>query len=204
MARVKLGISDLPIPELIQVCAEIITKMSGNAFFPTPKPKLTEVGDALKALNEAYQAAIYGGKLLKIEMHLAEKVLRDQMRQLAAYVQNESGGDAAKIVSSGMLLVNSASASKPVGTPQNVTALHSDGFHDAPIVWDPTDGAGAYCIQQSATPDEDASWLIRGISLKSKFHITDLEKATEYWFRVAAIGPLGQGQWSDPVKRMLG
>ncbi len=204
MARVKVGISDLSIPELMPVCAEIITKMTGNAFFPTPNPKLPEIGDALKALNDAYQAAIYGGKLLKGQMYLAEKTLRTQMMQLGAYVQNASDGDEARILTSGMLVAEKRGAPQPVGTPQNLIALHSDGFEDAPVEWEPTKGARAYCIQQTTTPDVETSWTITGIAVKSKFHVTELEKAKEYWFRVAAVGSLGQGQWSDPVKRMLG
>ncbi len=204
MARVKLGLGVLPIPELIQVCSEIVTKMSGNALYPAPNPSIKEMEDALKALNETYQAALYGGKTLKAEMYIAEKRLRGLMSQLMAYVQTESRGDEAKIISSGMLVMKRSNTQEPMEAPKNLTALHSDGYDNAPIVWDRNKRAKSYCIQQTKTPDVEESWIMRGISTKSKFNVTKLEIGQQYWFRVAAVGPHGQSPWSDPVKRMLG
>ncbi len=203
MARVKLGISGLSIPDKIQVCAEIVSKMAGNAAFQNPDPKLTEVGDAITKLSNSYQAAINRDTLLKATMYLDEKGLDDIMWQLAAYVQTASKGDEAVILSSGMKVIQKAGAEKPVTTPMNLRCLPTDKTGVAPLTWDRVEHARMYYLQISQHPEDEASWKDFARSTRVSFTATGLEKGQEYWFRVSAGGTMGDSAWSDPAKRVV-
>lgn len=200
--RVKLGISGLPIPVLIQACAEIVKTMAGNPNFPNPDPKLTDVEAAISKLSNAYQAAFNGGKILKLDMYLSEKELRHIMIQLAAYVQTASNGDEAIILTSGMGVVSKKGTPEPIPTPQDLHCLHTDKTGEAPLRCKRAKGAVMYFFQFTKTPDDETSWKDLGTNTKTRFTAEGLNPGEAYWFRVSAQGPAGKSGWSDPAKRM--
>ncbi len=203
MARVKLGISGLSIPDKIQVCAEIVSKMAGNAAFQNPVPKLAEVGDAITRLSTSYQAAINRDKLLKAAMYLEEKNLDAVMVQLAAYVQSASNGDPAIILTSGMQVAKVGGTEELLPAPLSLRCLATDKTGEAPLIWKPVKNARMYYLQVTQDPEVETSWKDLGRSTRVSFIATDLEKGQEYWFRVCAGGVLGDSAWSDPAKRVV-
>ena len=203
MARVKLGISGLSIPDKIQVCAEIVSKMTGNAAYQNPVPKLSEVGDAITKLSNSYQAALYRDKLLKAAMRLDDKNLRQIMVQLAAYVQTASNGDEATILTSGMLVVKQRGAEEPLAAPLNLRCLPTAKTGVVPLLWEKVKNAKMYYLQVSQQPEDEASWKDFAKSTRVRFTATGFAKGQDYWFRVCAGGPLGDSAWSDPAKRIV-
>ena len=203
MARVKLGISGLSIPDKIQVCAEIVSKMTGNEHFQNPVPKLSEVGEAITRLSNSYQAAINRDKLLKAAMRLDDASLNGTMVQLAAYVQTASNGDRAIILTSGMQVAKSGGPGIPVTTPTNLRCLLTAKTGVARLVWDSVEGSRMYYLQMTQQPDDEASWKEFARSTRVRYTVIGLEKGQDYWFRVCAAGVLGDSAWSDPAKRIV-
>ena len=205
MSQVALNFSKLGIPEKVAAAREIFKQMAGNANFPTPLPTLVDCVKITDALDTAYQAALDGGKSFKTKQKEAEKKFDATMSQLASYVQTASSGDLTIIISSGMGVKKTPGPEEKMPPPQGLKCLHSDVPTEAPLKWKPVKKAKSYMIQLTdKDPDSETDWKQAGISTKASFTATGLLPLTQYWFRVAAVGPLGISGWSDPAKRMLG
>ena len=85
-------------------------------------------------------------------------------------------------------------------TGLDVTMGDHDGELD--LSWDPVSNAKSYLIQRSVDPNNAASWAHAGTSTKSSTTIDGLTSGTRYWFRVCAVGALGQSGWSDPATKI--
>lgn len=205
MAKVKLGLTEEPVPDIIDECRAIVTAMTGNANFPTPNPALaglTTQINTLESKQQAAEAARQAALMKTSERDAARAALLANMSLLAAYVESASGGVAEKIQSAGM-------AVRAEGTPSamtQVTGLESSPGDDAgevDLVWDPVKGRLTYEIQSSPDPITPTSWVHRASVSKSTAVLTGLPSATRCWFRVRAIGPNGPGPWSDPATKVV-
>jgi hypothetical protein len=201
MAIAKLGFNKLGIPAKIQVSRNIVTKMTGNAKFPTPSPTLASITTATTALETAFEAARDGGKSKTAFMKTQVVALSALMMQLMSYVQQASLGDEVAILSTGMEV--KATKSPPPLMPAPLGLLVTTGNEGAALLkWDPVIRSKAYVIQQSA--DGSTQWTSAGNSTKRSAIITGLVSGSKIWFRVAAIGAKGQGPWCEPTRGMAG
>ncbi len=128
--------------------------------------------------------------------------LKALLSQEADYVQNASGGDAAKIESSGMSV--RAPSTPPVGPMPQVmdlvlTAGDFEGTLDA--MWDRVHGAMSYEVQVS--PDPPGAFAPKMTSTKSSATIEGLTSGAKRWVRVRAVGAAGPGRWSDPAYKVV-
>jgi hypothetical protein len=82
--------------------------------------------------------------------------------------------------------------------PTGLTATIGDHEGEIDLSWNPVLNARSYLIQQSTDPTNAAGWEQVDTSTKSKATIGGLTSGTRYWFRVCAVGALGQSGWSNP------
>jgi hypothetical protein len=154
-------------------------------------------------LELAYEASTAGSsKLITLQLDNQKKAVSALITQLAVYVQQVSVGDAATIFSSGMGVRAGKSPSQPLPAPGSLTATMGDKEGTVKLKWPPVPGAKSYLIQMS--PDGSTGWVIFGSSTKSNIVVTGLVPNSKMWFRVAAVGPKGQGPWCEPVKGIAG
>jgi hypothetical protein len=205
MAKVKLNLVNIPIPAKVQFASQVVTAMTGNANFTTPVPALTAItakAGTLESSFNAAQAARQAAQQATTVQNTAEGDLDLALTQLAAYVENASAGDAAKIQSAGM---DVRAAGAPVGAlpaPLGLVALVGDMDAELDLDWDSVRGATSYVVQKSPDPITPTSWQQAIVVTKSKGTVTGLVSGTKYWFRVAAVGAAGQGAWSDPATKV--
>jgi len=205
MAKVKLSLRDLTIPQKVQFMRQVKTAMTGNANFTTPVPSLATLGTKADDLEAKYNDAQASRQTAQQKTNLqitSDNDANATLTQLAAYVENASAGDTVKIQSSGM---DVRADGAPIGTlpaPGNliVTAGDNDGELDPD--WDSVRGATSYVVQKSADPFSSTTWQNAGVVTKSKMTVTGLTSGDKYWFRVAAVGSAGQGPWSDPATKI--
>lgn len=203
MSTVKMGLSKLSVPKLADECDGIVTALTGNASYPTPVPTLDVVSGAIKDTRSAYIAGLDGGKTLKATVRVNAAILRGVMKQLAAYVQQQSGGDQLTILSSGFGVRNAAGPKMKMAQVTGLRSLPNTTAAQAILDWAPVTKAKSYVLQTTPTPAVATSWVAAGNSTKSTAVVTGLTSGTVAWFRVAALGPLGQGPWSDPAMQMV-
>jgi hypothetical protein len=207
MLKINLGLSHMPIADKIAKAKMILQKMTGNAHFPTPNPKLTDIQTQLDATVTAKTNAD-AAKKTSIEMtaimHQEEKALDLDITKLANYVEVEANDDVAIIESSGF---TPASKSTPVGTlpqPQNCGITTGDNAGELDPSCDNVKGAKTYVWQiNTVDPVKEDNWKDAVTSTKSTCIIPNLASGTRCWVRVAAVGTAGRSAWSDPATKIV-
>src|SRR2546428_8894695 len=105
MAKVKLNLAKLTIPQKISLTQNVITAMTGNATYPAPNPTLAAMTAGMNTLQTKFNA-VHAGKVAQeqkvIEQGVAEAAADALLTTQAATVQSVSAGDATKILSAGM------------------------------------------------------------------------------------------------------
>src|SRR5918912_1221168 len=86
--------------------------------------------------------------------------------------------------------INELAAAFDAADSLSASAGDRDGEMD--LRWDKVERARSYVIEFSPDPPTPTSWTHGAVSTKSQFTLGGLTSGTRYWFRVAAVGPLGQ------------
>lgn len=205
MAKVKLNIRGLSVPDRIAKAQQIVKFLTGNADFPTPQPTLAAVTAAIGDLQTAFanaQSAKQAAITATSAMHDKDAAFDLILRKLAAYVESIAGDDESKILSAGMSLRSASTATPSSSAPSGLSA--SEGDHDGSIdlAYDRVAGAKSYVIEISPDPPTATSWTHATVSSKSSATLSGLTSGTRYWFRVAAVTSAGQTGWSDPATKI--
>lgn len=203
MEQVSLSFHKFKGAEKIQTARSIIGKMNNNASYTTPSPTLDEVEQAVDAFEASYEAARGGGVDKKATQHDDEKALNTLMSQLADYVQSTSKGNEAIILSSGMGIKSKATAPQVLPAPVALKATPRTNSGEVDLKWKRVEDAKSYMIQSTATPDDATSWETLDTCTKASHTVTGLTSLSNMWFRIAAVGPKGKSQWSDPAKSVV-
>lgn len=206
MAQIKLNFSRLSIPEKIARARQIVLSMTGNAHFPTPQPGLAAITAAVTALEQAGSDATIARQEAKAKttiQNAKEDALNKLVAQAAGYVTAIAGGDEQIIQSAGMDVRAAPGTSAIAAQPQALGATAGDHDGQMDLSWDPVITATSYVIETSSDPPTGTSWKHLGVSTKSSFTVTGLVSGSRIWFRVAAVNPAGQSNWSDPATKIV-
>jgi len=192
--KVIINFAHIAMAMLIEFGRNTVTKMTGNASFPTPDVALTQITTAANTLEIKFNAAQGGGKQQTAEMHQARRAFEDLLRKQALYVERISSGNESMILSSGF------NTSK-----QPVPALHPDfsarsGNLEGDIIvkHKAVKGARAWVWQYCLDPLGSAEWILAGISTQTHFTVSGLKIGAKYWFRCAYVNIAGQSEWCEP------
>ena len=110
--------------------------------------------------------------------------------------QQESGGDEAKILSTGFAV---RAAGSPVGAlpaPIDFLATFGDNPGEVDVTWSAVKGAKSYIVEVRENVAGTA-WGGARVVTKSRATIDGLTTGKTYAFRVRAVGTAGEGPWSD-------
>ena len=206
MPRIRLNLNRLSVTDKIAKGRQIVTAMTNNASFPTPTPPLSEVTTALDNLAEAFalvQSARSEVATRVVTQENAEVKLNQALTQIAAYVESVAGRNDTLITGAGMETKSTRSSPTVPSEPQAVSA--TAGKHDGEILlsWRRVSNARSYTIEFSLDPATTTSWTHVGIATSASKVIGNLKSGTRYWFRVAAIGAIGQSGWSEHATKIV-
>ena len=201
MARIKLDVKALTLPQFLQRCQRVVTMMTGNTVFTSVATKVTAFGTAVTGLSTKDQA--YAQAQQTADMKLTERddqklEVENLYRQLAAASEGVTM-EAAELESGGWELRGAAVPVGPLAAPENLSASYGDMAGSSDLQWDPTRGASSYigeCATSAAGP-----WTRFYEGTKSRCSATGLTSGQLYYFRVAAVGPNGPGPWSDIAEK---
>ena len=179
----------------------VIDHMSNNPLFPTPDATLIDAQKVADALDKAILAAADGSHLAISAMNDAVAAADAVFRILAAYVERIALGDETSILSSGFHF-----SKQPVFANKE-TLVARDGSHSGSVLLDTirVDRGVTYVWQmyKGKLPDNDSDWVQIGITTQTSFEINNLDIATKYYFRVAAVTPDGIQDFSAPVMKVV-
>jgi hypothetical protein len=205
MPRIKLNLRNLSTPDKVQKGRQIVTAMTNNANFANPHPPLTEVTATLATLEQNYALAQSAKADVKAKITMlddAEGKVDQILSQLAAYVESIAGNDEKIITSAGLETKSSRSAPSFLSPPQSLTATAGDHEGVIDLSWKKVSKAKSYTIQMSPDPPTSESWTQAAIATASTRTIENLTSGKRFWFRVAAIGAMGQSGWSEPATKI--
>ena len=208
MAKVKLELQEKNHTALGEFGTAHKDAMAGNANFPTPSPTAA-VYDASLA---AYLAKSEEINALEIQLATA-RAQRDELRIVleanltarGAYVQEESGGEEAIILSAAFGVQATGSATTSMPKPENPAASMGDFEGEIDVQCSAVPKAKSYIYEMREHPDTAAPgpWSQAKIATRSSASINGLVPGKRYAFRIRALGPNElESPWSDEVTCM--
>lgn len=201
--KIKLGLIGLKPSDLVAKSIEIETKMDGNPLFTNPIPALTDLTAAREELESRITAAAMGDRGAISLRKDQEQVLKTLLRKLANYVQLMSNSES-DILSSGFSLRRKAESITHLSRPTALEARRSDAEGEVLLNWKAVRGSQHYIVEIS-TKDPiagGAEWIHSGYTARSVHVVANLNPGSYYWFRVRALGSVGQSPFSDPAMIM--
>ena len=206
MARIKLNLHSLSIPEKIARGQQIVTALTNNTNFPAPHPPLAQVTAAigeLEAAANAAQAARQEAKARTAAQNGKEEALDRILTQLVAHVESVAGDEQELVLSAGLDVRGPAAPSTSApSAPASLTATAGDHDGEIDLSWDTVRNARSYVVERSPDPPTETSWAHAAVSTRSTATIQGLTSGTRYWFRVAAVTTGGQTPWSNPAVKV--
>lgn len=196
---VKLGHSQVTFVALVDKSRTNITKLTGNADFPTPNPKLTDFGLAADRLDSAIQAYDFSrSRQDKDERDLAFAELKTMRADLGGYVQTTSAGDKELITSAGFETEKSRQPMGQLPAPTDVRAVVRPYPGSLEVRFGGVKGRLSYKLYIcKGDPLLEANWELNTVTGKNRVVVDGLESDATYFFRVVAVGAAGLSPVSD-------
>ncbi len=203
MARAKLGIDGKNPEQLFAYSSTLIATIAlpaGAAIYVTPEPSVADFNLTHNALGTginliaSLESALEAARLNLPELVQAHE---DSIRDRAAYVDETSEGDAAKIPLSGFAVAATAQPIGPLSAPENVTAVMSNYPGVIKTACKAKDGAKTYLTECREHIDGTA-WVQCSVGPR-KSDNGGLTSGKKYAFRMAAVGAAGTSPWSSEV-----
>lgn len=198
MSKAKLGFSELTIPEKIETARTIVTDTTGNTDFPLTQSKLTAITAAVDALELAHIAAAGGDHSKIADMNAKETALDGLISLLISQIDNESEGDATKIMSTGCHIKTETKrgktkqgvkAGKNIGEADGTATLLKGAFYRWQHCADPPPDESVINIPDPATgklPSHN-SWMDDEPTYEITTTIPNLPSGKKTWVRYAPV-----------------
>ncbi|MDP1590589.1 MAG: fibronectin type III domain-containing protein [Prosthecobacter sp.] len=204
MAKPKLDLKGKTDTELVAFAQAHVAAMTGNANYATPTPDAAAFAAQITAFNDAITEADSAQQAAQTKTAMKQDV-RDLMElaltQRGNYVETASGGDEAKILSSGFDVRSAATPPVVPVAPADLGISMGDHTGEIDLQWTPSKGAKFYIIE-CAPYNTPRVWQQVKIVTRSSHTVTGLTPGDTYVFRVKAIGSAGDSDWSDEAVKM--
>ena len=193
----SLAVLSLPkrINVLITYADNVVTRMTGNAYFPSPSPALAAVSAAIADLQNSETATLTRIKGAAATRNAKRAVLVSMLQQLRMYVQtvvdvNEENGPAI-IQSSGMAVKKTATRA-----PRVFAALAGANSGMVKLVAPSAGNRVSYAWQYST---DGKTWIDFAMTLQAKTVLTGQAPGAVLQFRYRWATKTGESDWSAPV-----
>ncbi len=197
-ADITLRITRLSMLELYTLGVRVETCMRNNTLFPAPPDPLDQLRSLLHDFSDLISAANEGSKRAYIARDACAQRVRIDLNALAHYVRSESGGDAAKLVTSGFPLRKTP---VPMNVPAPTTHIaarpgKAEGLIE--LRWDPSKGTKMYTVF-IAPMDDGTAWRELARTTRCSIKVDGFESGARHRFKVTATGTAGTGLESAVV-----
>jgi hypothetical protein len=183
------------VPNLIKLGKSIVQSMTGNTWFSSPNPTLTNVSAGLEALETSettVKARTKGAVEARNVKYVAATILLRQLRDYVQQVADAHMADAEAIIqSAGMGVKKSGKATKaPLAASAGVV---SGAVHLA------AQAAAARAANQWEWSLDGKTWNVAPTTLQAKTTIVGLTPGALVYFRHRPVTKAGEGDWSQVV-----
>lgn len=201
MATVKLGIKDIPTPQLLAKAKYIIGQITRHA---EPSHELDLLRTATDELQAAYLAAQNRGTQEFNIKKEKQALLLLRLRCMGGWVQSRSGGSAVFIGQCGFETRKRSTRLGIAPPPEGVVTVFTSREGALLLRWKPVHGKRSYNVEINAGDALDESqWKMAQTVTKTKAEFTGLESNRKYWVRVRTLSTAGLSAASAPVIGMV-
>jgi hypothetical protein len=199
--RVIISYKLKSVIEFIDFCLHVIKCMTLNPKFPTPDVSMTELSTSVKVLQDKHDAALNGNKEAKEGVKVARKATERLMRLNGLYVDKIANGDPEIIASSGY---EASKQPVPAIRPDFSVSVGAEAG-EIVLIRKAVRNAASYVWQfvPHPIPQDEKLWVLAGVSTQARCVIQNLDSGSKYWFRVAAVTPLGKLPWCEPIMKVV-
>ncbi len=206
MNAFRLELSKKTILQKLAMGSAHITAMDGNTHYPevsriptdaqfqTAQDNLQSAADAATAAENAWKAALTNRLTKEDEW---DTMLKARANNCEAVTPNNF----VALSTVGLPIRHDPSPVGPMPAPANLRATMSDMEGQILLVWDAVHGASSYIVD-CKEHDTPQPWQQVKILKQVRYTSTDHTPGKTYAFRVRAVGPLGEGPWSDESVKM--
>ncbi len=183
-----------------------IAAMTGNADFPvaTRVPDDAAVLAAVNGLKSA-QAAVISTKTIwrskVVDSETAEDLFDSVLTARAGNCEAVKPNDPAALLTTALPMRGDPTPVGDLPAPSDVRATMGDAQGSMDVMCDAMAGASTY-ILEVRVHTTGSPVLITKVMQQSSITLPGLTSGTTYAFRMAAVGPNGQGPWSDEAVKM--
>ncbi len=168
--------------------------MPTDAQFQLVQDNLQQTSDAAAAAESSWKAAINTRDSAMAEWDL-------KMTARAANCESVTPNDLVALSTTGLPLRTNPTPVGPLPPPGNLRASMSEMEGQIDLVWDAVHGASSYIVD-CKEHDTPQSWQQVKVVKQVRCASTDHTPGKIYAFRVRALGPQGEGPWSDEAVKM--
>ena len=200
-ANIKLELKTLTPIRMAALMRLVASGLQGNAHFPNPPISAADLKAEELVFTKAILDAIQGSLHSRTVRDALMEQARARMRYLADYVRMVAQGDAAILSSSGFELVRLSGPPQRMGIPVSMGARMTGRKGEVALRWSGIANRRAYNVYMTAMDpsDPNAEWSSIAVTGKNTHRVQGLEAYKPHWFRVSAVGALGEGGKSNPM-----
>ena len=200
MKQVNLGLKDKSVTELIAFAQHIVTKMTGNVFFPAPNPVLSKITVAASALQTAFDNAQGGGTLLTAIVHQKRGALETLLGTEGNYVEGVANDPANSVPGPDVIILSAGMEAKRVTPRQKqVFTVERGKLPGTVILLAERVVRGIHEWSYSLDLSNANGWIEVDPTTKATTTITGLESGKRIWFRHRSVTKDGPAAYDGPV-----
>lgn len=180
----------------IAYAGNIVLRMTGNAWFPSPDPPLNEVKLANTELQEAQSATLSrlaGTATLRDTKRAAVERLLELLCAHVQHVADANPDHAAEIIESAGMHVKKERGPSPLA----FTVVSTGKSGSVKILFGRAKTRASY--EREYSLDGGKTWVSLGVTTNATFTVPNLPVGAIARFRYRVIGKDGPGDWSDTV-----
>ncbi len=188
------------VSALITYARAMVTRMSGNASFPTPTPQLAMVMQAIDELQTAETAALArtkGAATTRDDKRAALVLLLHNLRSYIQVTANASPDNGAAIIESAGVAVRKAPTRRA-----RAFAVKPGAVSGSAKVFATSAGRRASYEWQYST-DGGKTWVMAPSTLQAKTTIAGFAPGATVLFKSRAVTKTGEGDWSQPASLVV-
>lgn len=204
MKKVKLALRNISIPALLALARNIIDRMTGNLNFPSPNPPIADITTAADTLEASLTASMSlkdASKAQTVALNLAEDNLANSLTLLGSHVENASGGNEQKIISSGMDVADTVPSIVPLYVVENFYATTGDEEGEINAMWTRLRNVGkhTYDVFVKLYGVAGAPWVLKVGTDQSKADIKGLVSLQKYEVKLVPMKENMPGPESEVI-----
>ncbi len=200
-ASLKLGLKGLTPARVRELALHVATGMKDNPDFPAPPVAAAQLEEMADRLGLAITEAHEGSRASKLQRDDQVQAVCAVLRRMADYVRMQAAGNAAMIESSGFGLAKKPAQPQVLPAPTIIGTRMTGRSGEMELRWSGVRNRRIYhiAICEQLPTNEGAEWRLAAVTGKVAHLMQGLEPYRAYWFRVTAVGAMGEGLPSEPV-----